>query len=183
MIFTETGLPGAYVIEPKLLNDQRGFFARVWCRNELLQHGLSGELVQSNIGFSYRKGTVRGLHFQRVPHAEAKIVRCTRGAVFDVIVDLRPDSPTYRRWFGAPLTPENRKMMYVPEGMATGYMTLEDETEVNYHTSQFFAPESAFGVRFDDPAFGIEWPLEATVVSDQDRGWPLMLSRAEEEGR
>jgi dTDP-4-dehydrorhamnose 3,5-epimerase len=174
VIFKETTLPGAYVIEPERINDQRGFFARVWCKNELQQHGLRTEVSQSNVGFSYRKGTLRGLHFQKFPHAESKIVRCTRGAIFDVIVDLRPESPTYMRWLGIELSDENHKMIYVPEGMAQGYITLFDNTEMNYHTSKFFNAESASGVRFDDPALAIKWPIAATVVSEQDRNWPLI---------
>jgi dTDP-4-dehydrorhamnose 3,5-epimerase len=174
MIFKETPLPGAYVIEPERINDNRGFFARAWCKKELEQHGLKGEISQSNIGFSFRKGTFRGLHFQRPPHAEVKIVRCTRGSIFDVIVDLRPESPSYKHWFGVELSAENRKMIYVPEGMAQGYATLEDSTEINYHTSEFFNAESASGVRFDDPAFGIQWPVVPAVVSEQDRNWPLL---------
>lgn len=174
MIFKKTPLPGAYVIEPERINDHRGFFARVWCKKELQQHGLKSELSQSNVGFSHRKGTVRGLHFQKSPFAESKIVRCTRGSIFDVIVDLRPESPSFRCWFGVQLSDENRNMIYVPEGMATGYMTLEDNTEINYHTSEFFNPAAASGVRFNDPAFGIQWPLDATVISEQDRNWPLI---------
>ena len=174
MIFKETTIPGAYVIEPERITDHRGFFARVWCKREFQQHGLNGELLQSNIGFSHRKGTVRGLHFQKFPHAESKIVRCTRGAIFDVVVDLRPDSATYKKWFGVDLTGENRKMIYVPEGMAQGYMTLEDCTEINYHTSQFFNLEAASGVRFNDPAFDIKWPMAPVVISEQDRNWPLI---------
>jgi len=174
MIFKETTIPGAYVMEPERITDHRGFFARVWCKREFQQHGLNSELLQSNIGFSYRKGTVRGLHFQTFPHAETKIVRCTRGAIFDVVVDLRPDSPTYKKWFGVELTGENRKMIYVPEGMAQGYMTLEDCTEINYHTSQFFNVEAASGVRFNDPAFDIKWPMAPVVISEQDRNWPLI---------
>jgi dTDP-4-dehydrorhamnose 3,5-epimerase len=174
VIFNEAVLAGAFVIEPELINDDRGFFARVWCKDELQRRGLDSELLQSNVGFSFRKGTLRGLHFQRFPHAETKIVRCTRGSIFDVIVDLRPGSPTFRRWFGVQLSEENRKMIYVPEGMAQGYITLEDDTEINYHTSEFFHPESASGVRFDDPTLGIEWPVTATVVSQQDRNWPLI---------
>ncbi len=174
MIFKETTLPGAYVIEPERINDHRGFFARFWCKEELQQHGLKSELVQSNVGFSYRKGTLRGLHFQKSPHAEVKVVRCTSGAIFDVIVDLRPESPSYQRWFGLELSEENRKMIYVPEGFAQGYITLADNTEMYYHTSEFYNAEAAFGVRFDDPAFGIQWPLVPAVVSEQDRNWPLI---------
>ena len=176
MIFTETILPGAYVIEPQKLSDDRGYFARIWCDDELGRHGLKGSVVQSNVGYNHSKGTLRGLHFQKAPHAEVKVLRCTRGAIFDAIVDLRPESPTYKKWFGVELTPENSKMIYVPEGFAQGYITLADHTEINYHTSQVFSPESAFGVRFDDPAFGIQWPIAATIISQQDRSWPLMES-------
>jgi dTDP-4-dehydrorhamnose 3,5-epimerase len=174
MIFHETTLPGAYVLEAERFSDDRGFFARIWCKNELEAHGLNRVVLQSNVGFSYRKGTVRGLHFQKPPHAEVKIVRCTRGAIFDVIVDLRPESPSYCQWFGVELTQENRRMIYVPGGFAQGYMTLEDNTEMYYHTSEVFAPRAAFGVRFDDPAFGIRWPLAPSVISQQDRNWPLL---------
>ncbi len=172
MIFRDTPLPGAYVLEPERIEDQRGFFARIWCKNELRARGLSCELAQSNVGFSRRRGTLRGLHFQRPPHAEVKIVRCTRGSVFDVIVDLRPESPTYRRWFGVELSEENGKMLYVPEGCAQGYLTLADNTEIYYHTSEFYHPESASGVRYDDPEFGIAWPGEIAVMSQQDQHWP-----------
>ncbi len=174
MIFEETTLPGAYVIVPNRIEDHRGFFARVWCRKELEQQGLKGDLVQSNVGFSYCKGTLRGLHFQKFPYAEVKIVRCTRGAIFDVIVDVRPESPTYTRWFGVELNDENCRLLYVPEGFAQGYITLADHTEINYHTSEFYNAEAAFGVRFDDPALAIQWPLSPTVVSEQDRNWPLI---------
>jgi dTDP-4-dehydrorhamnose 3,5-epimerase len=179
LIFRETTLPGAYVIEPERINDQRGYFGRVWCKRELHQHGLKTELAQSNVGFSHRKGTLRGLHFQRAPHAEVKIVRCTRGAMFDVIVDLRPESAAYQQWFGVELSAENSRMIYVPEGFAQGYITLMDNTEMNYHTSEMFSPEAASGVRYDDPAFGIKWPLVPTVISEQDRKWPLLEQRRE----
>jgi dTDP-4-dehydrorhamnose 3,5-epimerase len=174
MIFQETPLSGAYVIEPERINDNRGFFARVWCKKELSQLGLTSELVQSNIGFNLCKGTLRGLHFQKPPYAETKILRCTRGAIFDVIVDLRTTSPTYKDWFGVELSDENCRMIYVPEGFAQGYVTLADHTEINYHTSEVFTPAAAFGVRFDDPAFGIQWPVAAAVISEQDRNWPLL---------
>ncbi len=177
MIFQETTLQGAYVIEPERIDDHRGFFARIWCQNELRQLGLKTELVQSNVGFNYRKGTLRGLHFQESQHAEVKVVRCTRGAIFDVIVDLRPESPSYKRWFGVELSDENCKMIYVPEGVAQGYITLADNTEIYYHTSEFYHPESASGVRFDDPEFRIVWPIEIAVISRQDREWPDYSSR------
>ena len=179
MIFKETTLSGAFVIEPEKINDHRGYFARVWCAKELQQRGLKKELLQSNVGFSVRRGTLRGLHFQRIPHAEVKIVRCTRGAMFDVIVDLRPESSSYKRWFGVELSEENSKMIYVPEGFAQGYLTLMDNTEMNYHTSELYSPEAASGVRYDDPAFGIQWPMVPTVVSEQDRSWPLIEQRQE----
>jgi dTDP-4-dehydrorhamnose 3,5-epimerase len=174
LIFKETTLPGAYVIEPKKIGDDRGYFARVWCKKELQQHGLKGEMAQSNVGFSHRKGTLRGLHFQKSPHAEVKIVRCTRGSIFDVIVDLRPDSRTYKGWIGVELNEENNRMIYVPEGFAQGYVTLVDNTEMNYHTSEFYNPEAASGVRYNDVAIGIRWPLIPTIISQQDRSWPLI---------
>jgi dTDP-4-dehydrorhamnose 3,5-epimerase len=172
MLFRETPLSGAYVIESERIEDQRGFFGRIWCQNELQQMGLKTELAQSNVGFSHLKGTLRGLHFQKVPHAEVKIVRCTRGGIFDVIVDLRESSSTYKRWFGTELNEKNCKMIYVPEGFAQGYLTLTDNTEMYYLTTEFYHPESALGVRYDDPAFGIEWPIEIAVISAQDREWP-----------
>lgn len=170
----QTTLPGAYVIEPETISDSRGFFARIWCREELRQCGLKTDLAQSNIGFSHRRGTLRGLHFQRAPWAEVKVVRCTRGAIFDVVVDLRPESVAYKRWFGVELSAENGRMIYVPEGFAHGYLTLIDNTEINYHSSQFYNPQAAFGVRYSDPAFSIEWPLAANSISEQDRNWPLI---------
>jgi len=178
MIFHQTTLPGAFVIEPKKIEDHRGFFARIWCQNELQQLGLKTELAQSNVGFSYRKGTLRGIHFQKPPHAEVKIVRCTRGALFDVILDLRPKSPTYKHWFGVELSDENSKMIYVPEGFAQGYITLADNTEMYYHTTEFYHSESATGVRYNDPEFGIAWPIDVAVISDQDRAWPDYSSRS-----
>ena len=180
MLFHETGLAGAYVIEPEPKADHRGFFGRVWCADELARQGLSTEIVQTNVGFSHRKGTLRGLHYQVFPHAEVKLLRCTRGRVFDVIVDLRPQSATYRKWFGTELSDTNHLMMYVPEGFATGYLTLEDNSEIYYHTSRRFHPESASGVRYDDPAFGIVWPGEITVISDPDRAWPELAARSDQ---
>jgi dTDP-4-dehydrorhamnose 3,5-epimerase len=179
LIFTETPLPGSYVIDVEKINDHRGYFARVWCERELRQHGLKTNLAQSNVGLSHRKGTLRGLHFQKAPHAEVKIVRCTRGAIFDVIVDLRPESQTHRQWFGVELSENNGRMIYVPEKFAHGYLTLADNTEMNYHTSDFFSPEAVSGVRYDDPALGIQWPFAVTVISEQDRKWPLLEQRQE----
>jgi len=149
---------------------------RAWCSQEFLEHGIEFVPVQANMGFSVRKGTTRGMHFQQAPDVEAKLVRCTRGEMFDVVLDLRPESPTYRSWYGTTLSPDNGRMLYVPERCAHGYQTLEDYTEMYYMTSAVYSPVSAVGVRFDDAAFGIQWPLASTVVSDQDRSWPLFGS-------
>jgi dTDP-4-dehydrorhamnose 3,5-epimerase len=172
MEFAETTFAGAFLISMRKIEDHRGFFARGWCREEFSSHGLAPNMVQLNVGFSHKKGTVRGLHYQLPPHAEAKFVRCTRGAVFDVIVDVRPDSPTRGRWFGAELTAENALMLYAPEGFAHGYQTLADDTEAYYLTSAFYAASAARGVRYNDPAFGISWPIPVSVVSDADAAWP-----------
>ena len=172
MRFTETKVAGAYLIEPEPIADERGFFARTWCREEFAANGLDPELAQANISFNIRKGTLRGLHYQEVPHAEAKLVRCTTGAIFDVAVDLRSGSPTYLGWFGAELSDDNRSMLYVPEGCAHGFLTLTDGAEVAYQMSAPYAPEAARGVRFDDPAFGIEWPGEVVVINQRDRTYP-----------
>jgi dTDP-4-dehydrorhamnose 3,5-epimerase len=173
MIFTPTDLKDAFLVDIEPRPDARGFFARAWCRREFETYGLSGTVAQSNIGVSPRKGTLRGLHYQLAPHEEVKLVRCTRGGVYDVIVDLRPQSSTYKRWLGVELSADNYRMLYVPEGFAHGYQTLSDDTELWYQTSQFYAPEFARGVRYDDQAFDIRWPLEVTVISDADHGWPL----------
>ncbi|NNE35410.1 MAG: dTDP-4-dehydrorhamnose 3,5-epimerase [Rhodothermales bacterium] len=174
MKFEEMSISGVYVIKPSPVVDDRGFFARVWCQQELKDHGLVHSSVQVNAGFNTHAGTVRGLHFQRAPHEEVKIVRCIRGAVYDVIVDLRPGSPTYRKWLSRELTDENREMLYVPEGCAHGYQTLTDNSEIQYHTSEFYSPESATGVRYNDPLLSISWPREATMVSNQDQTWDLL---------
>lgn len=172
MIFTPIEIEGAFVIEVKKIGDERGFFGRLWCKNEFANLGLKNEIVQSNIGVSTSAGTLRGLHFQRKPHQEVKIIRCPRGAIFDVVLDLRPESKTYKKWFGLELTAENAKMLYVPEGCATGYLTLKDDTEIYYHATEFYHPESATGVRFNDPTFGIHWPGEIKTLSENDKNWP-----------
>jgi dTDP-4-dehydrorhamnose 3,5-epimerase len=172
MRFTETKVAGAFLIEPEPIADERGFFARTWCREEFADHGLSGELAQANISFNHRQGTLRGLHYQAAPHAEAKLVRSTRGAIWDLALDLRRDSPTYLAWFGAELSDANRAMLYVPEGCAHGFLTLTDDAEVAYQMSAPYAPEAARGVRFDDPAFGIDWPGEVVVINERDRTYP-----------
>ncbi len=172
--FTETGIAGAWVIDASFHQDDRGRFFRAWCAQEFAEHGITFVPVQANMGLSVRKGTVRGMHFQGEPALEAKLVRCTRGAMFDVALDLRPESPTYGKWYGTELTAENGRMLYVPERCGHGYQTLEDGTEMYYMTSQFYTPCAARGARFNDPIFDIQWPLAATVVSDQDRKWPLV---------
>lgn len=171
MLFTETELKGAFVIELEKRGDERGFFARTFCRKEFAAHGLNTQLPQANMSFSRFKGTLRGMHYQIHPHAEAKLVRCTRGAVFDVAVDLRSDSPTYLKWLGVQLSAENYKMFYIPEGFAHGYMTLDDHSELIYMVSAFYTPEKERGVRWDDPAFNIKWPLAPEIISDKDKKW------------
>lgn len=175
MIFHETRIPGVFEInlEPKL--DERGFFARSWCRVEFESHGLNPKLVQCNVSFNRRKGTLRGLHYQAAPHAEAKLVRCTKGAIYDVVVDLRPQSRTFKNWVSALLTAESRNAIYVPEGCAHGFLTLEDESEVFYQMSEIYNAESARGVRWDDPAFQISWPEKVVVISERDRAYPNFL--------
>jgi dTDP-4-dehydrorhamnose 3,5-epimerase len=172
MIFTETKLKGAYVIDLERVADERGFFARSWCVREFAAHGLNHAVVQVNFGHSARKGTLRGMHFQVAPYAEAKVVHCSRGALYDVIIDLREGSPTKGQWVGMELTADNRRMFYVPEGFAHGYQTLEDNTDLVYQTSQFYAKDAARGVRYNDPTFGIAWPLSVSVISTGDKGWP-----------
>ncbi len=172
MIFVPTELPGVYVVEVEKREDHRGFFARVWCEQELATAGLTGRLAQANVAYNRRRGTLRGMHYQAPPHAEAKLVRCTRGAIYDVALDLRGDSPTFGRWLGVELTARNYRMLYVPEGCAHGYLTLEDDTEVAYFVSTAYTPSHERGVRYDDPAFGIRWPFAPVVISDKDRAWP-----------
>ncbi|MFZ5917486.1 MAG: dTDP-4-dehydrorhamnose 3,5-epimerase [Chloroflexota bacterium] len=173
MIFTETRLKGAFVVQIKKIEDARGFFARAWCQKDFKAHGLDLHWVQANLAHSKKRGTLRGMHYQAAPYAEAKLMRCVRGAVFDVIIDLRPDSPTFKHWFGIELTADNRTMLYVPEGFAHGYQSLVDDTEVFYPVSQFYTPGAERGVRWNDPAFGIEWPLvNGLILSDKDSNWP-----------
>jgi dTDP-4-dehydrorhamnose 3,5-epimerase len=172
MRFEETALPGAYVIELDLLTDHRGFFARSWCQQEFAERGLNPNLVQCNISFNHKRGTLRGMHYQREPHGEAKLVRCTQGAIYDVLVDLRPQSPTFTQWIAVELSAENRRMLYIPEGLAHGFQTLEDNTEVFYQMSEFYHPECAAGVRWNDPAFGIEWAIAHPILSDKDQSYP-----------
>jgi dTDP-4-dehydrorhamnose 3,5-epimerase len=172
MTFRETAIAGVWVVEPERHEDERGFFARTWDTQEFARHGLSGRLVQSSISYNRRRGTLRGMHYQAAPHQEAKLVRCTSGAIFDVAVDLRTESATFRRWVGTELSAENRLAMYVPEGCAHGFLTLTEDSEVAYQISEFHAPEAARGLRWDDPAIAIDWPGEVIVVNERDRSYP-----------
>lgn len=172
MKFVETELRGAFIIEPERLEDERGFFARVFCEREFAANGLETRFVQCSVSFNRLKGTLRGLHYQAPPHEETKTVRCTSGAIYDVIVDLRRDSPTFRRWTVAEISASNHLMLYVPEGFAHGFQTLRDDTEVFYQMSEFYHPEHARGVRWNDPAFAIRWPLADPIVSQRDAGFP-----------
>jgi dTDP-4-dehydrorhamnose 3,5-epimerase len=173
VIFTPTRLPGAVIIDVERHGDERGYLARTYCAQEFAAHGLATRFVQASTIYSPRRHTLRGLHYQRPPHAEVKLVRCTRGAAQVTIVDLRSGSPSYRQWLAVELSPENGRLLYVPKGFAQGYQTLEDDTEVAYQMSHEYVPEAATGVRWDDPAFGIVWPpAEERIISDRDRAWP-----------
>lgn len=174
MIFAETALPGAFIVDLEPRGDERGFFARGFCQREFDLRGLKSVVAQGNISFNRRKGIVRGLHFQRPPHAETKFVRCTRGAILDVIVDLRPESPTYLRHVAVELTADNRRGLYVPERFAHGYQVLEDDTETTYQVGAFYTPAAEGGLRYSDPRLAIEWPLPVTDVSEKDAAWPLL---------
>jgi len=169
VLFTGIKLKGVFIIEPERLEDERGFFARTWCKREFENHGLNTNLVQCNTSFNKKRGTLRGMHYQTAPHAEAKLVKCTRGSIYDVIIDLRPDSDTYKDWFAVELNSDNHKMLYIPENCAHGFLTLEDNTEVFYQMSEFYYSECARGVRWNDPAFSIPWPTDIMVISDKDR--------------
>jgi dTDP-4-dehydrorhamnose 3,5-epimerase len=173
VIFAETPLKDAYIIDIEERRDARGFFARAYCAREFEQRGLTPRFVNTNLSRTGSRGTIRGMHYQRQPHAEAKLVRCTRGAIYDVIVDLRTESATWGSWFGVELTADNHRMLFVPEGFAHGFVTIADDTEVTYQVTAHFAPHAEGGIRYDDPAFGIEWPVEVRAVSEKDRSWPL----------
>lgn len=168
MLFRETHLGGAYVIEPERLADERGFFARTFCEQEFEARGLNPRIVQCNVSFNKLKGTLRGMHYQAAPHEETKLVRCTQGAIYDVIIDLRPASPTFKQWVAVELSRANGLMLFIPEGFAHGFQTLADDTEVFYQMSEFYYPESSRGVRWNDPAFGIRWPAAERAISSRD---------------
>lgn len=173
MKFSKTSLADVYVIDLEKREDERGFFARAWCQKEFADQGLDSNFVQANLSFNNTKGTLRGMHYQVAPYEETKLIRCIRGAIYDLIIDLRPQSPTYKQSFGVELTPENRKMFCVPKGFAHGYLTLQDNTEVLYQVSEFYTPGSERGIRWNDPAFNLKWPKMANLIlSEKDQNWP-----------
>jgi len=171
MRFTETPLQGAFVVEIEPFSDERGIFARSFCANEFAEAGLVSQFVQSNLSVNGKAATLRGMHYQNPPHSEVKLVRCVRGSMFDVVVDLRPESASYRQWFGVTLSGENHKALYVPEGFAHGFLTLEADTEANYMVSAFYTPNAEGGLRWDDPVIGIDWPMQPQVISSKDAQW------------
>jgi len=172
MTFEPIGLAGAFVIEMQCFHDNRGFFSYSFDRSKMEQHSIIGDIVQSNLSFNLKKGTLRGMHFQAEPKAQPKLVRCTAGAVYDVIVDLRPQSMTFCKWFGAELSADNHRSLYIPKGFAHGFITLSDNAELLYDMFEWYAPETALGVRYNDPAFGIKWPIDVSVISDRDATYP-----------
>ena len=172
MIFIETPLKGAVLIEPEKHEDERGFFARTWCAKEMAQQDLNARLSQCNISFNRKKGTLGGMHFQAPPYAEAKLVRCTAGSVYDVIIDIRPESETFRQWYAIELSAANYKMFFIPENFAHGVLTLEDNSEVHYQMSEFYYPDSARGIRWNDAAFSVKWPDDIQIISERDRSYP-----------
>lgn len=175
MKFTETKLKGAFIVELEKRQDDRGFFARAFCEKEFAAQGLKTRIAQANVSLNHKKGTLRGMHFQLKPHEEVKMIRCTRGAVYDVIIDLRKDSSTHKQWLGVELTEDNYKMLYIPEGFAHGYITLKDKSDTLYFVTQFYAPDFESGFRYNDPAFKIQWPDVAQIISNKDKEWPDYL--------
>lgn len=172
MIFTETKLKGSFIIEIEKHEDERGFFGRSWCVNEMKDHGINMNILQANISLNKRKGTLRGMHYQLAPHQEAKLVRCSKGSIFDVIIDLRKDSHTFKKWIGVELTQENYKMLYIPEDFAHGFITLDDDSEISYLMSEIYVPDAGATIRWNDPLFNIKWPLEPMILSEKDNFQP-----------
>ena len=172
MIFTETKLKGSFIIEIEKHEDERGFFGRSWCVNEMKDHGININILQANISLNKRKGTLRGMHYQLAPHQEAKLVRCSKGSIFDVIIDLRKDSHTFKKWIGVELTQENYKMLYIPEDFAHGFITLDDDSEISYLMSEIYVPDAGATIRWNDPLFNIKWPLEPMILSEKDNFQP-----------
>jgi dTDP-4-dehydrorhamnose 3,5-epimerase len=172
MLFVETKLKGAYIIEPEKRKDSRGFFARIWDGGIFEKRGLTGKVVQQSISYNKTCGTIRGLHYQKAPYQETKIIRCTRGTIFDVMVDLRPDSATFKQWLGVKLAVDDYKVLYVPQGFAQGFQSLEDNSEIMYLVSEVYTPAAEAGIRYNDPSIGIEWPLPVSVITEKDANWP-----------
>ena len=174
MIFTQTSLPGSFIVEPNVFTDERGWFARFYCKNDFKEIGYNKEWVQLNHSVTYKKGTIRGMHFQLKPFREIKMVKCISGTIYDVIIDLRKDSPSFLKWFGAELSAKNKKMFFIPEGFAHGYQCLEDNCELIYHHSEFYTPEAEAGLMYDDPLIKINWPLPVTIISPRDESHPYL---------
>jgi dTDP-4-dehydrorhamnose 3,5-epimerase len=174
LIFAETKLKGAFIIDVKRLEDERGLFGRVWCKKEFEEHGLNPNVLQANVSYNKRRGTLRGMHYQVAPYSETKTIRCTSGSLYDVIIDIRPHSPTFKQWIGVELSAENYKMIYVPEGFAHGFITLEDHTSVHYMMTGYYTPGADAGINFNDPTFNIQWPLKPTIISDKDKSLPFL---------
>ena len=180
MIFTETKLKGAFIIDVSKVNDERGFFGRAWCKKEFGEVGLNTDAVQANVSYNKYRGTIRGMHYQVAPFTESKTVRCTSGSIFDVIIDIRPDSSTFKQWIGVELTADSFRMLYVPDGFAHGFITLEDHSSVHYMVTEYYTPGAEAGIRFDDSAFNIEWPIQPKVVSDKDKSHPPFVKSLQE---
>ncbi len=172
MLFFETAIPDVYIIEPKRIEDNRGYFAILWNENMLREQGLDSQFSQANMSFNNRKGTLRGMHFQHEPHAQTKLIWCLHGAIYDVLIDIRPHSPTYGQWASFEMTADSQRFLYVPRGMAHGFQTLDDDTAIVYHVAQDYAPQAEGGIRYNDPAFNIHWPLPVSEISDKDQHWP-----------
>jgi dTDP-4-dehydrorhamnose 3,5-epimerase len=172
MIFQKTKLNDVHIVKLEPLTDERGFFARSWCKQEFSDQGLANDCVQTNLSFNKTKGTLRGMHYQAKPHGEVKLVRCIKGAIYDVVIDLREQSSTYLKWLGVELNDENRDMLYIPKGFAHGFLTLKDNVEVFYQMSEFYKPDAARGLRYDDPTFNIHWPTAVKEIAEKDRAWP-----------
>jgi len=177
MVFNETKLKDAFIIDLEKHQDGRGFFARAYCEKEFRDHGIKSAVVQANVSYNKYKHTLRGMHFQTEPYGEAKLVRCTKGAIYDVIIDVRKNSPTYKEWIGVELSEGNFRMLYVPEGFAHGFITLQDETEITYQVSEFYTPGAEKGIRWDDAEFGIDWPADPAIISEKDENWPDFTNR------
>ena len=177
MIFTETKLKGAFIIDVEKREDERGFFGRAWCKKEFDAHGLNSNAVQANVSYNTHRGTLRGMHYQVSPFTESKTVRCTSGSLYDVIVDIRPESPTYAQWIGVELTAKSFRMLHVPDGFAHGFITLEDHTSVHYVVTEYYTPGAEAGIRYNDPAFNIIWPIQPIVISDKDKMHPFFLEK------